>query len=74
MRQRQLSEEVKARISQAMKKFHKSRSETEKRITRERQSQSMRNHWDGIPDGQPIDSGIKACKPCKNATQPIKNR
>ena len=74
MRQRQLSEEIKAKISQAMKEFHKSRSETEKRITRERQSQSMKNHWDGIPDGQPIDSGIKACKPCKNATQPIKNR
>ena len=72
MRQRQLSEEVKERISQAMKKFHKSRTETEKKITRAKQSQSMLDHWSTIPDGQPVDSGIKGCKPCKKAVQPIK--
>lgn len=74
MRQRQLSEEIKAKISQAMKEFHKSRSETQKLKTREKQSQSMKDHWSGIPEGQPIDTGIKACKPCKKAVQPIKNQ
>lgn len=74
MRQRQLSEEVKKRISQAMKKFHATRTETQKQKTREKQSQSMKNHWDSIPDGQSIDSEIKACKPCKKVVQPIKNK
>lgn len=74
MRQRQLSEEVKARISQAMKEFHASRTETQKQKTKEKQSQSMKNHWDSIPDGQPIYSAVKACKPCKKAVQPIKNQ
>lgn len=74
MRQRQLSEEVKERISQAMKEFHRNRTETQKQKTREKQSQSMKNHWSSIPNGQPIDSEIKACKPCKKAVQPIKNQ
>lgn len=74
MRQRQLSEEVKERISQAMKEFHASRTETQKQKTREKQSQSMKNHWDSIPDGQSIDSGIKACKTCKKVLQPIKKQ
>lgn len=51
MRQRQLSEEVKERISQAMKEFHRNRTETQKQKTREKQSQSMKNHWGSIPDG-----------------------
>lgn len=74
MRQRQLSEEVRARISQAMKEFHRNRTETQKQKTREKQSQSMKNHWDSIPEGQPIDTGIKGSKPCKKAIQPIKNQ
>lgn len=74
MRQRQLSEEVKERISQAMKEFHRNRTETQKQKTREKQSQSMKNHWDSIPDGQPIGTGIKGSKPCKTAIQPIKNQ
>jgi hypothetical protein len=74
MRQRQLSEEVKERISQAMKEFHRNRTETQKQKTREKQSQSMKNHWDSIPDGQSIDSEIKACKPCKKVVQPIKKQ
>ena len=74
MRQRQLSEEVRARISQAMKKFHANRTEAQKQKTRERQSQSLKNHWDSIPDGQSIDSEIKACKPCKKVVQPIKKQ
>lgn len=74
MRQRQLSEEIRARISQAMKEFHRNRTETQKQMTREKQSQSMKNHLGSIPDGQPIDTGIKGSKPCKTATQPIKNQ
>ena len=74
MRHRQLSEEVKTKISQAMKQFHSNRTETQKKKTREKQSQSMKDHWSGIPDGQPIDSGVKGCRPCKQAIQPIKNQ
>ena len=74
MRQRQLSEEVKERISLAMKEFHRNRTETQKQKTRDKQSQSMKDHWSSIPDRQPIDTGIKGCKPCKKAIQPIKNQ
>ena len=34
----------------------------------------MKNHWDSIPDEQPIDTGTKGSKPCKKAVQPIKNQ
>lgn len=73
--QRQLSEDVKAKISQAMKRFHDNRTETAKQKTREKQSQSMMDYWSTIPDGSEIGSDIKACKPCKsNNQQPIKKR
>lgn len=73
--QRQLSEDVKAKISQAMKKFHDNRSETAKQRTREKQSLSMTEYWSTVPDGAEIGSDIKACKPCKSSNgQPIKKR
>lgn len=73
--QRQLSEEVKAKISQAMKKFHDNRSETAKQRTREKQSQSMAEYWSTVPDQAEIGSAVKTCKPCKSSNgQPIKRR
>lgn len=73
--QRQLSEDVKAKISQAMKKFHDNRSETEKQRTREKQSQSMAEYWSTVPDQAEIGSAVRTCKPCKSSNgQPIKRR
>ena len=73
--QRQLSEDVKAKISQAMKKFHSSRTETQKTRTRELQSQAMLDYWSTIPDGADVNTDVRSCRPCKSSSgQPIKKR
>ena len=46
---RNQSEFTKKRISDAMKLKHQQRTETEKRATVEKQSQSMKNYWKTIP-------------------------
>lgn len=73
--QRQLSEDVKAKISQAMKKFHDNRSDTEKKRSADKTSQSMLDYWSTVPDGAEIGSNIETCKPCKSSNgQPIRKR
>lgn len=53
---RNQSEFTKKRISDAMKLKHQQRSETEKKQTAEKQSDSMKDYWKTIPK---VDPNIK---------------
>lgn len=74
---RNLSNYTKQQISNSMKKYHASKSEQEKKITRERQSQQMKAYWATIPAGGDINSSVKTCRPVNmpsssNNLQPTK--
>ena len=60
---RNLSNYTKQQISNSMKKYHASKSEQAKKITRERQSQQMKAYWATIPAGGDINSSVKTCRP-----------
>lgn len=74
---RNLSNYTKQQISNSMKKYHASKSEQAKKITRERQSQQMKAYWATIPAGGDINSTVKTCRPVNvpsssNNVQPTK--
>jgi len=65
---RNMSNYTKQQISNSMKKYHASKSERAKQITRERQSQKMKAYWATIPSGDDINSPIQTCRPCEKVT------
>lgn len=73
--QRQLSEDVKAKISQAMKKFHRNRTEIDKRNSADKASKSMIAYWSTIPDGASLATDITTTRPTTDTNgQPIRKR
>lgn len=58
---RKLSTYTKQQISNSMKKYHASKPERAKIVTRTKQSLSMKNYWSTIPDGDGISASTKGC-------------
>lgn len=56
---RNLDDQTKQKISNAMKLKHQQKSETEKKQTAEKQSEAMKNYWNTIPriDGNSPKAG-----------------
>lgn len=49
MLRRKQSDSTKAKISQKMKEMHAQKTETEKMMTRARQSEAMKQRWAEVP-------------------------
>ena len=58
---RNLSAYTKQQISNSMRKYHASKPERAKIVTRTKQSISMKNYWSTIPDGDGISASTKGC-------------
>ena len=58
---RKLSAYTKQQISNSMKKYHASKPERAKIVTRTKQSLSMKNYWSTIADGDGINTSAKGC-------------
>jgi len=56
---RTLSAKTKELISQSLRKYHSSRPENEKQLTRQKQSTALKQYWKTIPAGEPINSPVK---------------
>ena len=71
---RKLSSRTKELISQSLRKYHSTRPENEKQKTRQKQSIALKQYWQTISDGEPINSDIKTTtKAVGNSAQPKKN-
>ena len=71
---RKLSARTKELISQSLRQYHATRTETDKQITRQKQSLALKQYWQTIPAGDSMDNKTKTVTKTTGATQPIKNR
>lgn len=70
---RTLSAKTKELISQSMRKYHAARSEKDKSITRQKQSNSLKKYWQTVPVDGAIVSDSSMTKAIGYRSQPIKN-
>lgn len=70
---RKLSARTKELISQSLRRYHSTRPENEKQLTRQKQSAALKQYWETIPPEEPIDSTVKTTtKTVKTNAQPRK--
>jgi hypothetical protein len=70
---RKLSARTKELISQSLRRYHSTRPENEKQLTRQKQSAALKQYWETIPSGESIDSTVKTTrKTVKTNAQPRK--